>query len=166
MFTYKTCAFAISVVACRISQMWLLVLVIWILARIDVFAVGGFAVDSSLANPSITSDVEQPQPNIFVGKLKSYQLKVRRTCAWFFSQLSLLLEMMQGIKNLVHVMWWVLGAELLYNWGNQNMLTDLPVKKISDPLLEVWVALPEYGSCKSSATHLYQHVQPFCVSTQ
>ena len=35
-----------------------------------------FSVDSGLSNPSMGSNVERPQPSIFVGKLKSYQLKV------------------------------------------------------------------------------------------
>ena len=30
----------------------------------------------SLANPALSSDMERPQPSIFEGKLKGYQLKV------------------------------------------------------------------------------------------
>ncbi|XP_070179265.1 chromatin-remodeling ATPase INO80-like [Littorina saxatilis] len=44
------------------------------------------SLDSSLANPSITSDVEQPQPNIFVGKLKGYQLKGMNWLANLYNQ--------------------------------------------------------------------------------
>ena len=50
-----------------------------------------FAVDSSLANPSINADIEQPQPNIFEGILKGYQLKV-------FLSLSVELEVFDQIR--------------------------------------------------------------------
>ncbi len=35
----------------------------------------------SLANPAISTEAERPQPSIFEGKLKGYQLKVY-TCRW------------------------------------------------------------------------------------
>ncbi|KAL8590096.1 hypothetical protein ACOMHN_034327 [Nucella lapillus] len=51
---------------------------------------GGMAnlvsLESSLANPSTVADVEQPQPNVFVGKLKSYQLKGMNWLANLYNQ--------------------------------------------------------------------------------
>lgn len=36
--------------------------------------------ESELANPTISTDAERPQPSIFEGKLKGYQLKVKSDC--------------------------------------------------------------------------------------
>ncbi|XP_076441698.1 chromatin-remodeling ATPase INO80-like isoform X2 [Babylonia areolata] len=44
------------------------------------------SLESSLANPSTVADVEQPQPNIFVGKLKGYQLKGMNWLANLYNQ--------------------------------------------------------------------------------
>jgi len=44
-----------------------------------------FLVESSFANPSISTDADRPQPSIFEGTLKPYQLKVLKIMEFSFS---------------------------------------------------------------------------------
>lgn len=59
-------------------------------------AVSGFGESYSLSNPSIHAGEDIPQPTIFNGKLKGYQLKGMNWLANLYEQVTLSISEMKG----------------------------------------------------------------------
>ena len=47
--------------------------------KVDAYSGASADAESELANPAISTAAERPQPSLFEGKLKGYQLKVRNS---------------------------------------------------------------------------------------